>query len=87
MPDPKPVLTAQNLADLYQVPINTVRLLIDRLGLGTRLAHWRIVRPTELKRLEAGLQALGYKIPAPKPEPDSVQSVAAAAQGDGPWES
>jgi hypothetical protein len=59
----KPVLTSQNLADLYQVPADTVRMLIDRLGLGTRLGHWRIVQPTELGRLEAGLITLGYKIP------------------------
>jgi hypothetical protein len=58
-----PVLTSQNLAELYQVRASTIRILIDRIGLGTRLGRWRIVQPSELERLEAGIQALGHRIP------------------------
>jgi hypothetical protein len=88
MPDPKPVLTAQNLAQLYQVPASTIRKLIDRIGLGTRLGHWRIVLPTELERLEAGLQALGYKIPpaTEQPIPEEDPQAAAAVEGGAPWD-
>jgi hypothetical protein len=63
MPD-SPVFTSQDLAERYHVPAWTIRLLIDRLGLGRRLGRWRIITTSaDLDKLEAGLQALGHKIP------------------------
>jgi hypothetical protein len=62
MPD-LPVFTSQKLAEQYGVPASTIRMLIDRLKLGRRLGHWRIVTSAaELTKLEAGLQALGHEV-------------------------
>jgi hypothetical protein len=89
MSEAKFILTSKDLAQHYQVPAATIRMVIDRTGIGTRLRHWRVVLPTELERLEAGLRALGYKIPAepqlamerhvPEEEPQP------AVEGDAPW--
>jgi hypothetical protein len=90
MQDSKSILTSQNLAERYRVPVSTIRMLIDRIGVGTRLAHWRIVLATDLERLEAGLQALGYKIPPADPQIAMEQLIPEEAPQpavveDAPW--
>jgi hypothetical protein len=89
MSEAKFILTSKDLAQHYQVPAATIRMVIDRTGIGTRLRHWRVVLSTDLERLEAGLRALGYTIP---PEPLTTlehyvpdEEPQAAVEGP-PWE-
>jgi hypothetical protein len=73
------VFTVQTAASRYKVPAAPVRTLIDRLQLGSRLGRWRIIEPGELPRLEDGLRALGYRIPANLPSIAELEAQAIEA--------
>jgi hypothetical protein len=79
------VFTVQTAASRYGVPAGAIRTLIDRLTLGARLGRWRIIEPGELPRLEDGLRAIGYRIPANLPtvaELEAQEAAQAAASGE-----
>jgi hypothetical protein len=68
--------SSQGIADLFGVPIETVRRIIDRLGLGGRVGQNRVVFAEDLPALRVAFLSHGY----PVPEADSLQPVAAPPQ-------
>jgi hypothetical protein len=73
--------STQEIADLFEVPIETTRRIIDRLGLGRRIGQNRAVFAADLPTLEIAFRTLGYLVP----KGDSLQPAAQAQEG-GPWE-
>jgi hypothetical protein len=69
------LFTISDLSRLYAVPPETIRLLIDRLNLGTRLGNWRVVTLADLERLETGLVTLGYEVTPQNPPPRTKSRV------------
>jgi hypothetical protein len=75
----KGCFTSVEIADQYGVPVSTVRLVIDRLGLGHRLNRSRVVYREDFDKLATAFRLLGYTIP------DPLQPAAAAAQEGASW--
>ena len=75
----KGCFTVPEVAELYGVPISTVRLAVDRLGIGHRFGRSRVVYAEDFPQLETAFRTLGYKLPSFKRT--QPQPVAASATG------
>jgi hypothetical protein len=54
------LFSTRDVADRYNVPLANVVKIVDRLGVGQRVARNRIVRGEDLGPIETGLIAAGY---------------------------
>jgi hypothetical protein len=54
------LLSTRDVATRYNVPLANVVKVVDRLGIGQRVARNRVVRGEDLGPIETGLIAAGY---------------------------
>ena len=79
MPDFNECYTSRQIADLFRVPISTVRLVIERLGIDHRFARNRVLFAEDLGKLTIAFQTLGYTIS------DPMQPAAVEVEEGAPW--
>jgi hypothetical protein len=80
----KGCFTSVEIADQYGVPVSTVRLVIDRLGLGHRFNRSRVVYREDFDKLATAFRTLGYTILDPM-QPAAVETVETAAVESASW--
>ena len=83
MPDFNECFTSREIADRFGVPISTVRLVIERLGIDHRFPRNRVVFAEDLGKLTIAFQTLGYTIPDPM-QPAAAETVETAVEEGAP---